>query len=113
MNRTAVIERIFPSERVDCPLCGSEDFEPVYDQASHLKFFGRGMVLDTELHIAMCGRCELLRQNPRLSKADIQRFYQETAPYDVGTPAEVRPGRIAVARVQIEYACRGGLSGST
>lgn len=108
MSELPVSHVLFPTEMAACPVCGSVEFEPVCDQVPHLKFFGRGATLETNLHVVICRRCGLLMQNPRLAAADIEALYRETVHYEVGTPDLERPGRSAVARKQIDYALGSG-----
>lgn len=108
MSELPVSHALFPTEMAVCPVCGSAEFEPVYEQVPHLKFFGRGVTLETNLHVVICPTCGLLMQNPRLAAADIEALYRETVHYEVGTPDLERPGRRAVARRQIDYALGSG-----
>src|SRR5688572_7890879 len=106
----ATVMDLTPTERIACPVCESAQLTDVDTQQPHLKFFGRGVLLRTELHVTMCDTCGLLLQSPRLSSQMIQDLYRRTAHYEVGTCGIDRPQRDAVARLQIDFACKGGLS---
>ncbi|HEB90572.1 MAG TPA: methyltransferase domain-containing protein [Deltaproteobacteria bacterium] len=60
---------------VDCPLCGADDAEPVYERDHETgSTLGRLRKIDV-----LCRRCGFMYTDPRPSAADMRRYYAEAS----------------------------------